>query len=254
MRTIRASTFGFALFLLLFALRGYATSETLRPDQYSGAFGDLSDIYLNDNSDWWSEIPRAHGGVPPGEFLAGPPEPQNFQILGISVWRSSPNWPQKIVRALGRATVIERGDASTGRHQICYKSAANYRRTSLIFESGECSESFYLFEEGGPFAGSDRCVSSTQVNQNLKTPAGLGLGLTPSGVVKLLGPHSLKRPDFFVYKYNLKMKRTKEEIESERREDPTLGLPDLEYDSDLSLLIRFRNGRLWYLYVTTEFC
>jgi hypothetical protein len=247
------SSIGFALFLLLFALRGYATSETLRPDQYSGGFGDLSDIYLDNNSDWWSEIPKSLGGEPPGDLLTRRPEPQNFQILGISVWSYSLNWPQKIVRTLGRVTVVGRGDASAGRHQVCYKSPANSRDSKLIFETGECSESFYLFEDGAPFVGSDRCVSSTQVNDHLKTPTGLGLGLTPTEVAKILGTPSTARPDSFVYVYRVHMRRTKEQMDSAAREDPS-GPPDVEYDSDVALIIRFRNGRSWYLYVMSETC
>jgi hypothetical protein len=249
----RVATIGLAFSLLLVACRGYAASETSRQDRYSGEYGDLTDIYLDNNSDWWSEISKGLLGEPPGELLTRRPEPQNFQILGISVWGYSLNWPQKIVRALGRATVIERGDASTGRAQVCYKSAANSGRTKLIFETGECIESFYLFEDGAPFAGSERCVSSMQVNEHLKTPTGLGLDLTPAEVTKILGRPSTARPDNLVYIYRVHMRLTKEQIESERREAPNLA-PDLEYDSDLSLVIRFRNGRSWYLYVTSARC
>jgi hypothetical protein len=249
----RVSAIRFAFFLLLFACRVHAASETPRPDRYSGEYGDLTDIYLDNNSDWWSEIPKGLGGEPPGELLIRRPEPQNFQILEISVWGYSLNWPQKIVRTLGRAAVIERGDASVGRSQVCYKSVGGSGNTKLIFETGECSESFYLFEDGAPFVGSDRCVASMQVSERLKTPSGLGLGLTPTEVIKLLGQPSTTRPDNFVYIYRVNMRLTKEQIESERREAPDLA-PDLEYDSDLSLVIKFRKGRSWYLYVTSARC
>jgi hypothetical protein len=251
---IATSTVGLALLLLLLACQGYGASETLGPDQHSRRFGDLSVVYVHEDSDWWSEIPKDVGGEPPGEFLAVRAERQNFRILGISVWGYSLNWPQQIVRTLGRATVIERGDAAFGRAQICYKSAGNSGQTKLIFETGECSESLYLFEGGPSFVGSDRCVSSMLVNESLKTPTGLGLGLTPAEVAKILGPPSATRRAFSVYKYNVKMRRTKEQIEAARREDPDPAPPDLGYDDSLSLVIRFRNGRSWYLYVTSGTC
>lgn len=81
----------------------------------------------------------------------------------------------------------------------------------------------------------------------------MGLGLTPSEVVKILGPPSTTRPDLLVYSYTVKIRRTKEQIEAAKREAP-YATPDLEYDNPLLLMMRFRNGRLWYLYETSETC
>lgn len=246
---------GLVLFLsILFVWQGSGVPQVLRPDQYSGRFGDLTDIYLNDNSDWWSEIPKIVAEEPPGGYLAIQADPRNFRILGISVWGYTVSWPQQIVHTLGRATVIERGDAGTGRAQVCYQSAENSGQTKLIFETGECSESLYLFEDGAPFVGSDRCVSSPLVNEHLRTPMGLGLALTPAEVTKILGPPSAARRDFVVYKYTAKMTRTKKQLKDAERVDPGSGAPDLVYDDTLFLVIRLRNGRAWFLFLNSQTC
>ena len=69
-RLIVGSVIAMALFLLLFVRQSYGDPENLRADEYSGRFGDLSDVYLSDNSDWWSEIAEQSDGNLQEKFLA----------------------------------------------------------------------------------------------------------------------------------------------------------------------------------------
>jgi hypothetical protein len=252
-----AGVLGIALLLLLRSPSDGApfTPYSHRSDQYSGRYGDLSDIYLNDNSDWWSEYFKANLGANPfGQSLSVRPRQGNFEILGISLWSYSVKWPQAVVHELGKATVIERGDAGVGRAQVCYQSAENSGQTKLIFEEGECLDSFYLFEDGHPFVGSDACVASQQVTCRLETLSGLGLGQTHAEVAKILGVPSKQGDDFLTYNYYLTMRRTKEQLEEDKSENPGYGTPDPEYENHLVINIEFRNGRSWYLHVRSGMC
>jgi hypothetical protein len=94
-------------------------------------------ISLRDNSDWWSLSRTAE----PDE-IQHPEEREvskaNFRILGIDLGEDTFARAQSM---LGRAAVVERGDASTGRRQICFYSASEKQRTYLIFERGEVAYS-----------------------------------------------------------------------------------------------------------------
>jgi hypothetical protein len=251
---MRIAIVGLVACLLLFAWCGACVSETAACDHYSGQYGNLCDSYLRDSSDWWSRIPdRAATAEPKVTFVKPSAQSGNFRILGLSVWGYSIHWPQAIIHTLGRATVIERGDASVGRAQVCYKSAKASERTTLIFEQGECAESFYLFEDGKPFVGSDRCVPSASVTGQLRTPTGLGIRLTRAEVLRILGRPSGSKGDSLIYEYTVKLKRTKEQIEALRQGYPEF-TPEPEYGETLDILIRFRNGRSWYMYVASFTC
>jgi hypothetical protein len=171
------------------------------------------------------------------------------------MWGEAQDWPQNIVHVLGRATVVERGDAANGRSQVCYKSADPSEPTKLIFEIGECTHSFYLFAGGAPFSGTDKCQGSNIITRDLKTPNGLGLGLTPEQVKKILGPPSAAEHESLTYDYNVKLTRTKQRLEELKREaGPEYGPPDLQIDDGLSILIKFHDARSWYLYVASSSC
>lgn len=236
------------LALPLVAGQSNAGSESSGPTQYD----DLKTTYLKDNSDWWSEIAKGEGGEPPGDISRASPSPHNFEILGISVWGFDLHWPNPATRVLGRATVVERGDASGGRSQVCYDSVPRSEATKLIFETGECANSFYLFDGGQPFSGTDRCQSSKLVTNDLKTTSGLGLGMTREEIRKILGPPVVVHGDSFTYKYNVIFKRTKEELEEWKRLDGEM--PDAQFDEGLSIVIKFRGERSWFLYVASSIC
>ncbi len=251
---MRVVVIGLVVCLIVFAWRGDSASGAAACDHYSGEYGSLCDSYLHDNSDWWSEIPdEAAAAQPTVKFTKSEPQSGNFRILGLSVWGIMVHWPQAVVHALGRADIVERGDASVGRAQVCYESAEASDGAKLIFEQGECAQGFYLIRDGEPFVGSDRCVPSALVTRKLRTPTGLGIGLTRAEVVKVLGRPSGRKGDSLIYSYRIKMKKTKEQIEAEHHDAPEF-TPDLEYEDDLSILIRFRNGRAWYIYAASNTC
>ena len=70
-------------------------------------------MYLRDNSDWWSIVRTAsyNVDVKPG---TGAINDSNLQIDGVSLGAKQFDDAQ---RRFGRASEIERGDASTGRNQ-----------------------------------------------------------------------------------------------------------------------------------------
>ena len=73
----------------------------------------------NDDSDWWSIIRQNDSDeiVKPQELDI---PASNFRVLGVTVGKDDLEGIQK---KLGTATVVGRGDASTGRSQICYIGA-----------------------------------------------------------------------------------------------------------------------------------
>src|SRR5450755_2087343 len=149
---------------------------------------------LNDSTDWWSinrEDPRTPNVKPTNREL----QSSNFSLAGIILGEGG---VEAITATLGQAPEIERGDASTGRSQICYASAAN-SAVHLVFEFGEDESVFYLFSGGAPWNGSKYCVQSKRVSKRLTTPSGLRLGLTRSEVEAVLGHPDATPADEFVY-------------------------------------------------------
>src|ERR1700716_394909 len=90
-----------------------------------------------DSSDWWSylrqeELP-VHQPNLPTQFQSRKPAATNFKVAGITLGETS---DFSAVRSkLGKATEVERGDAASGRNQICYVSPTG--NVHLIFEVGE---------------------------------------------------------------------------------------------------------------------
>jgi hypothetical protein len=178
--------------------------QSSKPSQSHLAAAPARSIYLGDNSDWWSMLRSEDGGKQiPGQKRE--PSPANLRILGIDLKQDRPL--AQAIAKLGPATPVERGDASTGRTQLCYVSEANASNVHLIFEEGEVEGSFYLFEDGAHWKGESRCEPSKLVSVNLWTEAGLGLRETPSQVESLLGEPSLRRADRLTYVFSLLKKR-----------------------------------------------
>src|SRR5713226_6493451 len=90
-----------------------------------------------DSSDWWSytrqeELPFREPRQPV-RFQSREPAESNFQIAGITLGAT---WDFSEIRSkFGEGTEVERGDAASGRHQICYVSSSG--SVHLIFELGE---------------------------------------------------------------------------------------------------------------------
>lgn len=104
---------------------------------------------LGDNSDWWS-IVRESSTDENLEPQAQDVEESNFRILGVTLGSDD---LAAIQKKLGTAAVIGRGDASTGRLQICYVGTDG--KTYLTFESGEVQYAFYLFSTVPKWSSSD---------------------------------------------------------------------------------------------------
>lgn len=120
--------------------------------------------HTSDNSDWWSQFRAgdANGGV---AVQKREPQASNLRILGIDL--ADDDLLSKASAKLGKAQPVQRGDASTGRSQTCYSSAKDDPKIHLVFERGEVSDAFYLFVDGPDWRGSDLCVKSNLVTENL---------------------------------------------------------------------------------------
>jgi hypothetical protein len=147
--------------------------------------------YTSDNSDWWSYTRRPEAD---DEAISQKRElpASNFQILGFKL---NDETFGKATAKLGKATVVERGDASTGRSQICYASPGRLSKTYLIFEKGEVNDAFYLLNIGPDWKGSELCTESNLVTANLSTASGLHLGQTSAQVRAILGKPSVVADD-----------------------------------------------------------
>jgi len=209
-----------------------------------------SPSHTSDNSDWWSYTRRPDAD---DERISQHREPaaSTFQILGFKIDAETFG---KVTARLGKATVIERGDASTGRSQICYSSPGDHK-TYLIFEKGEVNDAFYLFSGGPDWKGSELCADSNLVTKNLSTASGLHLGQTTAQVRAILGTPSVVAGDSLIYSLGVEKKLSGADFEKLRRQNPGLS-PDAlhrNYDSyTLGVYIegRFVTGRLTYLAIS----
>jgi hypothetical protein len=145
---------------------------------------------LEDNSDWWSINREQYSGLP-AKSRRNHFDTRNFKIHGLSLDTLDFS---AVASIFGKASVVERGDASTGRSQICYVSNDSSEQIHMVFEFGEGQIStFYLFRGGVDWNGRDRCVNSRDVAAHLSTGTGLRLGLSRMQVEAILGrPDSVK--------------------------------------------------------------
>jgi hypothetical protein len=127
----------------------------------------------------------------------------NFTILGIDLGDNDPL--EKVTAKLGKAQLVERGDASTGRHQIC-DASVNDPRIHLIFERGEVTDSFYLFADGPDWSGSNLCLKSNLLTESVSVASGLRLGQTPAEVRAILGSPSVVAGNKVIYSFAVRKK------------------------------------------------
>lgn len=209
-----------------------------------------------DNSDWWSTLvsfTNLRLDAPSTNLQRRYPMPSNFQIDGVTLGTE----PEKTAsKQFGKATQVVRGDGAYVRTQTCYVSTSP-RPVHLIFEEdGEgFGSSFYLFDEGPNWNGSDRCAKSSHISINLRTASGLRLGATPSEVQAILGKPSTASSDRLVYVFEVRRKTTATALEQVRRANPNLSDAELRDSFGFNYLhayieARFLNSRLTYLAVT----
>lgn len=207
--------------------------------------------YTRDNSDWWSYTGRPEADDETTSQKRELPA-SNFQILGLEL---DDETLRKAATRLGKATLVERGDASTGRSQICYSSPGKRPKTYLIFEKGEVNDAFYLFNVGPDWNGSERCAESSLITANLSTASGLHLGQTSAQVRAILGKPSSLRDNTIIYSLEAEKKTSAGDFENLKQRNPQLSQDELHrnYDSyTLGVYIeaRFFSDKLRYLVVS----
>lgn len=208
-----------------------------------------------DSSDWWSYTRREE--LPPREpsqpttFQSREPAETNFQIGGVTFGE---RWDFSTIRSkFGEATEVERGDAASGRNQICYKSSSG--SVHLIFEAGEVDSVLYLFEDGPKWSGSEFCARSTAIPTNISTASGLRLGLEAQQVESILGHPNIATPYRLVYYFEYRKKTSPETLARLRKSYRDMS--DAEFhqnfefaDGEAYVEARFSSGKLNYLAIS----
>lgn len=207
--------------------------------------------YTRDNSDWWSYTGRPEAD---DETISQKRElpASNFQILGLEL---NDETFTKAATRLGKAALVERGDASTGRSQICYSSSGKRPKTYLIFEKGEVNDAFYLFSVGPDWKGSERCPESSLITANLSTASGLHLGQTSAQVRAILGKPSSTTDNKIIYSLDVEKKTSAADFENLKQRNPQLSQDELHrsygsYTLGVYIEARFYSDRLTYLVIS----
>jgi hypothetical protein len=209
-----------------------------------------------DSSDWWSytrqeELP-SNEPHQPIRFQNREPAENNFQFAGIDVGEPRHDFSE-ILSKFGEGTEVKRGDAASGRDQICYVSTSG--GVHAIFEFGEVNSVLYLFEGGPAWSGSELCTRSNAVSANSSTASGLRLGMTPEQVETILGDPSSATPDELVYYFDYKKKTNAKTLAKLRKRVP--GMSDAEFaknfdyvDGEAYVKAQFSSGKLNYLAIS----
>jgi hypothetical protein len=208
-------------------------------------------VHLADRSDWWSVLNENFYWPiekPRSEELST----DNFEIAGFTL-EHDPSF-RSVRGKFGRGISATRGDASTGRHQICYVSDRK-PPVRLIFEEGELNLDFYLFEEGQSWNGQALCAESSEVTSALRTKSGLGLGISPAEVEKILGKADISSATRLVYQRAVEKHTPDSKLADLRTEHPEMSDKELEenygsYEVELYIEARFTDGKLTYLAVS----
>lgn len=208
-----------------------------------------------DDSDWWSSVavfseidlsaPRTN--TQHRELAAS-----TMNIAGIKLGFG------EIVEAqakFGHAAVVFRGDAATGRAQACYLTADS--GTYLVFEEeGEgFGTSFYVFQGGRNWNGSELCKTTSLNRQEIKTADGLRLGLNENEVEAILGKPSTVSLEELTYVFEARKATTAGELEKLRRQHPDLSDQDFRdsfgsYYVESLVVAKFDQSKLTYFAVT----
>ena len=208
-------------------------------------------VRLADQSDWWSVLNENFYWPiekPAGDELRA----DNFEIAGMKLDRD-PSF-RNVKNKFGRTVTASRGSTSSARQQVCYLSQQN-PPVRLIFEEGDLSLSFYLVAGGQGWNGQALCAESPQVSENLRTKSGLGLGISPVDVVKILGKADVSNPDRLVYEREIEHETPNEKLTELRKEHSEMSEKDFHdnydsYEVELYIEARFTSGKLSYLAVS----
>ena len=208
-------------------------------------------IRLSDNSDWWSTLRDADSDTQP-EPEERELAKENFQILGVSLGEKMFG---NVAEKLGKGTVIERGDAASGRSQVCYLSPTHDEKTYLVFEEGEAKFAFYLFRDGPAWRGSQYCATPKTVSSTLTTGSGLHLEQTRAEVMAILGKPTKQLENELIYSFSVRKTTSSKDLAEARRQHPEMAEKDLEdnygsYYLGASIRAKFTGTRLTYLAVS----
>jgi hypothetical protein len=208
-------------------------------------------IRLDDNSDWWSTL-RDAGSDTELESEQREFANSNFQIMGVGL---GDKMFGNAVEKLGRAKAIKRGDAASGRTQVCYASSSRDEKTRLVFEEGEVRFAFYLFLDGPTWHGSEYCVTSNRISSNPSTGSGLRLGQTRDEVIAILGKPTRQTEDEIVYAFSVRKTTSSKDLAETRRQHPEMTEKELEgnygfYYLRADIRAKFTGTKLTYLAVS----
>ena len=207
---------------------------------------------LKDRTDWWSinneSFRRADVKARSENVASG-----TFEIAGVSLGSDQ---VRKLAIRFGKAPIVERGDASAARQQVCYVTGEDSGSMYLIFEFGEDENVFYLFSGGAAWNGRGHCVRTTQLSRSSETASGLRLGLTPAEVEATLGKADAASDGRLVYSREIQQKTTPAQFEKLREDYPGV-LSDRaahekfdSYSMDVYIEVRFGESGLNYLTVS----
>jgi len=202
-------------------------------------------ISVFDNSDWWSLLreTKPEACLTPSKKK---PDGANFVIAGVDFRNGDAidDAERKIAKPWA---ISSRGDASTSRDQICFKSAIEGGRFKLIFERGEIASAAYLIDGGPDWSESYKCVASKMVSEKLATASGLHLGMTAAEVEKILGKPCVESNDdieyAFDYQYTLPL--------DERQRLKGVSDVDEPFDWFGTMQIKFRGAKAYYIAILT---
>jgi len=213
---------------------------------------DGQTVRLKDHSDWWS-ILNENFRSPDARAQNKDIDARHFQIAGVTLGSDQ---VKDLEAKVGKAKRLERGDASSGREQVCYVPADDQTKIHLIFEFGEVESTFYLFVGGSDWRGSGLCAKSKQVSMSSGTASGLKLGITRDQLEAILGKPDVIIDERLIYSRKVEKRTTPEEFETLRKEYPQKLSDKAAHERfDFQTVVmyieaRFANSKLTYLAVS----
>jgi hypothetical protein len=201
---------------------------------------------MDDNSDWWSLLKEVKP-FPCSTLSKEKPNGANFVIAGVDLRHAEPirDAEETVAKT---SEIMTRGDAATGRTQICFKSASEKGRFKLIFEQGEIDSVAYLIDGGSNWPESYKCVASQKISDKLVTASGLHLGMTAAEVEKILGKPCLKSIDSIEYDFDYQYMLP---LDERRRFKGGVSDPNEPFDSLGTIQIKFRGSKAYYIAILT---
>jgi hypothetical protein len=204
---------------------------------------------MDDNSDWWSLLREVRPEAC-STLSKQKPDGANFVVIGVDLRHAEPirDAEEKVAKT---SEIMTRGDAASGRTQICFKSSSEKGRFKLIFEEGAggLPSVAYLIDGGPDWPESYKCVVSQKVSDKLATASGLHLGMTAAEVEKILGKPCIESSDGIEYAFDYCYLLPADERQSLKNKG------DLDADEPFdwfgTMQIKFRGSKAYYIAILT---